>query len=276
MTRVTIVTLLTDYGLQDTYVGQLKGALLTVAPDVTLVDLTHAVAPQDVLGGAFLLASAIDAFPARTIHVAVVDPGVGSARRALAIHTAHGDVLVGPDNGLLLAAAERRGGPNQLVELTNPAYWRPGPSTTFHGRDIFAPVAGHLANGVPLDILGSPIDPQDLVQLELPQPTGNRGQVVHVDGYGNLVTTLPASLVARASNASLLIVSHDTPETRRAADGRGDPFVAPLAPFYAAVAPGALLAVVGSSGLLEVSSRDGSAAALTGARRGTPIILQAG
>ena len=142
-----LITLLTDFGLDDTYVGQMKGAILAVAPSVTLVDLTHAVAPQDVFAGAFLLWSAVEPFPSGTIHVAVVDPGVGSARRAVALRSNRGDIFVGPDNGLLWPAVERLGGCELATELSEPRFWRPSPSSTFHGRDLFAPVAAMLARG---------------------------------------------------------------------------------------------------------------------------------
>ena len=152
---MAIVTLLTDFGLADTYVGQVKGAILSVAPSAVLVDLSHAVPPQDVFAGAFLLWSAVEPFPAGTIHLAVVDPGVGSDRRAIAVRSARGDLFVGPDNGLLLPALERLGGRQAAVELTERAYWRAEsrrvPSTTFHGRYIFGPVAGRLAEDLPLE-----------------------------------------------------------------------------------------------------------------------------
>src|SRR5690242_15590872 len=148
------ISLLTDFGLTDTYVGQMKAAILRVAPGAVLVDLTHAVPAQDVRGGAFLLWSGVEAFPEGSLHLAVVDPGVGSTRRAVAARTRRGDVLVGPDNGLLVPALERLGGLIAAVELTEPEYWGPRRSRTFHGRDVFAPVVGHLAAGVPLERLG--------------------------------------------------------------------------------------------------------------------------
>ena len=152
-----IVSLLSDFGLADTYVGQMKAAVLSVAPEATLVDLTHAVAPQDVFGGAFQLWAAVEVFPAGSVHLAVVDPGVGSERRAVAALSGRGDYFVGPDNGLLVPALERLGGCVRAVELTERSLLAaPSPSATFHGRDIFGPVAGHLAAGVPLERLGPP------------------------------------------------------------------------------------------------------------------------
>jgi S-adenosyl-L-methionine hydrolase (adenosine-forming) len=249
-----ITTLLTDFGSADTYVGQVKGSILALAPSTVVVDLTHAVPPQDVFAGAYLLWTAVEAFPPGSIHVAVVDPGVGSARRALAVLSKRGDLLVGPDNGLLMPAAQRLGGVERAVSLTESRFWRPGASTTFHGRDIFGPVAGHLARGVPLSDLGPGVT--DLVDLRIPEPNGLDGEVIHVDTYGNLVTNLRAAHLPQAFMV-------------RVADR-----LAASAPFYAAVAPGELIALIGSSGLLEISVRDGSAAEATGARRGTPVSLQ--
>jgi S-adenosylmethionine hydrolase len=252
---VVVMSLLTDFGLADTYVGQVKGAILAVSPTATLVDLTHDVPPQDVRAGAFLLWSAVEAFPVGSIHLAVVDPGVGSSRRAIAVRSARGDVFVGPDNGLLVPAVLRLGGIDLAVELTEPRYWRPRPSRTFHGRDVFGPVAAHLANGVPIETVGQRI--ADLVELHLPEPRGLAGEVIHVDRYGNLVTNLLAtSLPARFE----VTIQGHTVEA---------------APQYQAVQPGALLALVGSAGLLEISVRDGSAAARTGATRGTPVTVKA-
>ena len=249
-----MITLLTDFGLADTYVGQVKGAILAIAPGATLVDLTHAVPPQDVHAGAFLLWSAVEAFAAASVHLAVVDPGVGSQRRAIAIRSRRGDVCVGPDNGLLSPAIERLGGPDLAVELSRPAYWRPNPSTTFHGRDIFGPVAAHLANGVPLADLGERI--AEVRHLRWPRPRGLDGEVIHVDTFGNLVTNIPDDHLPERYRATL--AGH----------------TADAAPNYQAVEPGALLALVGSAGLLEISARDASAASLTGATRGTPVSVR--
>ena len=249
---MALISLLSDFGLADTYVGQMKGAILSVAPEVTLIDLTHSVPPQDVRAGAYLLWSAVEVFPSDSIHVAVVDPGVGSRRRGLAIRARRGDSLVGPDNGVLIPAVERLGGITLAVELVEPRYWRPRPSATFHGRDVFGPVAGHLATGVPLDRLGPPV--QEVSHAATwPRPEGLTGEVIHVDTYGNLITNLPAG----ALPAAFTVVIGD----RRV----------PRADYYAAVAPGELLALFGSAGLLEISARDANAAQLTAAVRGSAV-----
>jgi S-adenosyl-L-methionine hydrolase (adenosine-forming) len=251
---VVLISLLTDFGLADTYVGQLKGAILSIAPSATIVDLSHAVAAQDVAAGAFALWSAVGAFREGSIHVGVVDPGVGSARRGVALRTARGDVFVGPDNGLLVTAAERLGGIRHAVELTQQIYWRSERSASFHGRDIFGPVAAHLSLGVPLEALGPTITNPHA--LDLPEPVGTQGEVVHVDTYGNLVTNFVGTHLP--SEFSVHVGGH---VVRRAA-------------YYAAVPPGALLALVGSAGLLEISARDASAAQLLNVGRGTRVTLE--
>jgi S-adenosyl-L-methionine hydrolase (adenosine-forming) len=251
---VVIVTLLTDFGAADTYVGQMKGAILGVAPSVTLVDLTHVVAAQDVFGGAFLLWSAVETLAAGTVHLAVVDPGVGSPRRGVAARAARGDLFVGPDNGLLVPALARLGGCTLAVELNNPEFWRPRQARTFHGRDIFGPVAGHLAAGVALEALGSPIELQRPFELQLAD--GLSGVVLHVDGFGNLITNLRAERLP----AEFDVVLNNRRIPRQA--------------YYAAAQPGALLALIGSSGLLEISLRDGNAAAVLHARRGDPVRIE--
>jgi S-adenosylmethionine hydrolase len=183
--------------------------------------------------------------------VAVVDPGVGSSRRGIAIRSARGDFLIGPDNGLLIPAVERLGGFIEAVELTRRDYWRSVTSATFHVRDVLGPVAGHLASGLPLERLGPPIT--ELTRIELPRPNGLEGEVIHIDTYGNLVTNIPANSLP--------------PQFAVRVNGR----LSRGAEYYAAVEAGELLALVGSAGLLEISARDASAAALTGAIRGARV-----
>ncbi|HWQ08290.1 MAG TPA: SAM-dependent chlorinase/fluorinase, partial [Holophaga sp.] len=186
-----IITLLTDFGRIDPYAGILHGVIACIAPEARIIDLSHDIPPQDVAAASFCLACAVPCFPDGTIHVAVVDPGVGTARRAVAL-AVEGGFLVGPDNGLftgVLARTRILAG----VALDDPARWRtPQPSPVFHGRDIFAPAAAHLAHGIPLDGLGTPLDPAGLVRLDLPRCVrqGDRiqGCVQHVDQFGNLVT----------------------------------------------------------------------------------------
>jgi hypothetical protein len=258
-----VISLLTDFGLTDTYVGQLKAALLRVSPAAVLVDLTHAVPAQDVRAGAFLLWSAVEAFPEGSLHLAVVDPGVGSARRKVAVRSRRGDILVGPDNGLLVPALEQLGGLAAAVELTESAYWGPRQSRTFHGRDVFAPVVGHLAAGVALERLG-PALAQLQAPFSFPPPSEENGcpvgEVLHVDTYGNLITNLPGTLLpARFQVRVGSTIIQGAPHAH-----------------YQAVAPGGLLALTGSAGLLELSVRDGSAATVLGAGRGTRVHVEPG
>jgi hypothetical protein len=191
-----IVTLLSDFGLSDVYVGVMKGVIAQVNPAITIVDLTHQIPPQNIAAGRFSLMNAYPYFPAGTVHIAVVDPGVGSRRRAIAVQL-DTSFLVGPDNGLFSGVLAQ----NPVVaavELTNPKYWRtPTPSTTFHGRDIFASVGAHLASGVPLDELGDALDPNSLAQLVIPERTrteaGIVGYIQYIDHFGNLITNIPAA-----------------------------------------------------------------------------------
>ena len=188
-----IVTLTTDFGLRDAFVGAVKGVLLSRCPDAQIVDITHEIPPHAVRTGALRLASAARYFPAGTVHLAVVDPGVGGARRPIAVE-ANAQHFVGPDNGVLSLAAPRTLAGWRAVELTNPAYRLPRVSNTFHGRDLFAPTAAHLLCGGALEDLGPRID--SIVEMALPRPARNgevlRGVVLDVDRFGNLITNVCA------------------------------------------------------------------------------------
>jgi S-adenosyl-L-methionine hydrolase (adenosine-forming) len=254
---MTIITLTTDFGTGDGFVGVMKGVILTIAPTAHLVDLSHDVAPQDVRQAAYLLARARPYFPAGTVHLAVVDPGVGSARRLLLV-VASRACFVGPDNGLFTPALDEPG--SQAFVLDQPAFWLPQVSQTFHGRDIFAPVAAHLAAGVTPAALGSLVS--DPVRLVLPIPVrlpggAVRGEVVYVDHFGNLITNIPAAWLeertwrCEIAGQTLPGISHS----------------------YAAAAPGALLALVSSGGTLEIAMRDGNAAGRLPAGVGATVIL---
>jgi S-adenosylmethionine hydrolase len=258
---VTIVTLLTDFGSVDTYVGQLKGAILAVDPSVALVDLTHSVPPQNVRAGAFLLWTAVEAFPPGSIHLAVVDPGVGTSRRAIAAKCARGDFFAGPDNGLLPVAINRLGGLTDAVELTRSKYWNPRVSQTFHGRDVFAPVAGHLARGVPLRELGEGIaNLQGPQSFPLAREEGDAllGEILHIDSFGTLITNLWGD---RLANEFTLTI-------------RGRRIAGRQNAVFESVAGGTLLAFVGSAGLVEVALRNGSAASELQISVGVPVSAQ--
>src|SRR5688500_3193378 len=175
MTR-PFVSLLTDFGLRDPSAAIVRATVLRIAPDAEVLDISHEVRKYRIRDGALLLWCALPYLPVG-FHVAVVDPGVGTRRRPIALRTPRGDVLIGPDDGLLMMAADKLGGATDSVELTDPAYRLPIVSTSFHGRDIFAPAAAHLANGVPLGRLGPAIDPSALVRLPMPEPTVAQGEL---------------------------------------------------------------------------------------------------
>jgi S-adenosyl-L-methionine hydrolase (adenosine-forming) len=187
------ITFLTDFGLRDDFVGTCHGVIKRIAPDTQIIDITHGIPPRAVLQGALVLANTVPYMPVG-VHLAVIDPGVGSARRPLALRDREGRLYVGPDNGLLVPAAERNGGVDEVHELANPEYALPAVSRTFHGRDLFAPAAAHLSRGVRLAELGPPLDPDALVRLDIPEPelgqSRVRATVLYVDGFGNVQLNL--------------------------------------------------------------------------------------
>jgi len=255
-----LVALTTDFGLVDPWVGIMKGVIATRAPEARVVDVTHGIPPQNVLAGALVLRYALPYFPPGTIHVAVIDPGVGSERRPICVETRR-EVLVGPDNGLLsLAAAVAP--PARAYHLKEGRFFPSPRSATFHGRDVFAPVAAALATGTRPSELGPEI--RDMGVLRVPEPRRDagaiRGEVIYVDHFGNLITNVPQSLLANfpAEPTSISI--------------RGTR-VAGISPSYAAVSPGQPVAVVNSWNHLEIAVRDGSAAAALGARVGDEVTV---
>lgn len=266
-----IITLTTDFGLSDGFVGMMKGVILGINPRATMVDITHDIAPQRIEQGAFLFANAYKYFPANTIHVVVVDPGVGSARRPMAAQVGE-TFFVAPDNGVLSLAIQNSkfeipDSKIRAVHLNKPEYWLARVSHTFHGRDIFAPVAAHLSLGVPLEALGDPIT--DWVRLS-PCVAAWRadneivGRVMRVDHFGNVISNIDeAMLTGIAPRRARVVVTI-----------RGKS-IAGIQSTYATVAPGELLAVISSSGHLEIAVREGAAAQLLGARIGDEIVLRA-
>ena len=195
------VTFLSDFGLQDDFVGTCHGVIKAIAPDVQIIDVTHGIAPQHVLQGALVLANTTPYMP-QGVHLAVVDPGVGSARRALALRSRDGRLFVGPDNGLLVPAAERLGGIDVVHELANAEYALDTVSRTFHGRDLFAPAAAHLAKGVSIEELGPPLAVDALAQLDLPEPDVGenriRATVLYIDRFGNVQLNLTRAHLEQA------------------------------------------------------------------------------
>jgi len=251
------VTLLTDFGAEDTFVGVVKGVILTIAPGIPVVDLTNVSPRHDIASAAFHLAAAMRFFPQGTVHLVVVDPGVGGERRAVAVETGTA-FYVAPDNGVLTFALQQDP-PKCAVHLTRPEYRLSRVSATFHGRDVFAPAAAYLAKGVPIRNMGAVID--DLVTIPMPRPTVDnegviRGHVQHIDHFGNCITDIPADLIG---------------EPRATILEAGDHVINGMSPSYSAVAPGMALALIGSSGYLEIAVREGSAAESLGLQRGNPV-----
>lgn len=256
-----IITMTTDFGVQDGFVGVMKGVILGIVPEVQIVDLSHHIPPQNILQGARLLRRHAGYFPPGTVHLAVVDPGVGTSRRPLAA-CINAQFFVAPDNGLLsplIMEARETGNKAEIVHLNNPAFWLPTVSHTFHGRDIFAPCAAHLAGGAQISNLGVPID--DPVLIELPQPGriqgGWRAQVIGIDVFGNLATNLSADTL----EADRLILKI-----------RGET-VSGLAASYGERNAGELVALIDSEGFLEVAVVNGSAARRLGAVVGDEVLV---
>jgi S-adenosylmethionine hydrolase len=259
------IALLTDYGTNDPYVPQLKGAILTVNPAAHLVDLTHEVEAFNVRQAAYLVDLATMEFPVGTIVVAVVDPGVGTTRKQLLIKTKVGKYYVGPDNGIFSRVVDREG-MEKAWSLDQPKYYRnENASATFHGRDIFGPVAGHLSRGVSPDKLGTPLSKLEQIALPLPRKMGKTitGEIVHVDHYGNIVTNIPSDFSPILQKGNLLRVTLN-----------GQTIPAPFIITYNSVPVGRYCLVVNSGNLVEFAINQGSAASKLKAQVGQTISLQ--
>jgi S-adenosylmethionine hydrolase len=257
---MTVITLTTDFGSDDYEAGVLKGVIWKIAPWVRIADLSHNISPHDILEAALLLWRAAPFFPDRTIHLAVVDPGVGTARRGIVARLGS-QYFVGPDNGLLsllLSKAEELNQSTSFVHLDNPEYWLPEVSNIFHGRDVFTPVAAHLAAGISIESLGTSL--KDPVRLEIPQPVpilgGWLGQVIHIDHFGNLSTNLYTSHVTTSKEVMITL--------------KGE-HIKGLVSTFGERPAGMLVALLDSSGSLAISVVNGSAAKLLGAQVGDKI-----
>jgi len=261
---VTLITFLTDFGLQDDFVGTCHGVMARIAPDARVIDLTHGIPPQAVLRGALVLANTTPYLPVG-VHLAVVDPGVGSERRAVAVRTRDERVFVGPDNGLLMLAADAVG-VEAAHELADPRFRLANVSHTFHARDVFAPAAAHLAAGVALSELGPAVEPRELVRLDLPRPELGRSQisaeVLVVDRFGNVSTN-----ARREHVAALGVAAGDKVEIRLALDR----YYALVAETFADADPGELILYEDSYGLMTLAISRGDAAGLTGVAAGDEI-----
>ena len=252
-----LITLTTDFGLQDWFVATMKGVILSICPGVEIVDISHAVPRGDVRAGAIALWASYRYFPKGTAHVAVVDPGVGSLRAAIAVRT--GDHLfIGPDNGVLSLALEKEK-VRSVRRLENPRCFLQPVSRTFHGRDIFAPVAARLCRGFPFHKLGPP--QQDFVRIAWPRPHMTKGaiegEIVHIDRFGNLITNIGGQCLRDEHTARSMI--------------KVGKRKIPVGAYYQSVAAGKPVAVIGSSGLLEIAINGGSAARVLGLKVGTKL-----
>jgi S-adenosyl-L-methionine hydrolase (adenosine-forming) len=262
------ITFLTDFGLTDDFVGTCHAVMKRIAPDVQIIDLTHGIPPRQVLQGALVLANTVPYAPV-AVHLAIVDPGVGSGRRALALEAGEGRRLVGPDNGLLVPAAEAVGGIRAAHELTNPEYALTPVSATFHGRDVFSPAAAHLALGLPLAELGPPIDPEALVRLEVPAPSVSDSSIeatcLYVDRFGNMQLNLRRGQLEQA---------RIVPGRRVRLEVGGRPEAAVAARTFADAEPGELILYEDSYGNVALAVSRGSAAERLGARAGVTVTIE--
>ena len=264
------IALLTDFGLHDSYVGVVKSVLLSRLPQAVLIDLTHGIPPGDIAGGAFQLRTAAPYAPEETLFLAVVDPGVGGERRPVCARSG-GRLFVGPDNGLLWPAASDLGAP-EFFHLDRAEYWLPRRSATFHGRDLFAPVAAALAAGALPEEVGSPIPDPVTLEFQAPlfaggSPPSAQGEVVWIDQYGNAITNI------RPEHLLTSLASMDDPSALTFTVGGVD--LGPPRSHYGACAPGEPLVVLGSSGYYEIAVRDASAAERLGLVRNTLVSVRA-
>lgn len=249
---MSVITLTTDFGIEDAYVGVMKGVILGLNPQATIVDLCHHIEPQNVLQAGFLLHTSYRYFPPGTIHLVVIDPGVGTGRKAILVSAA-GSFFLAPDNGVLSYVMTENPA-FQACHLDNPEFWLPQVSATFHGRDIFAPVAAHLSLGVPPQKLGMSLASPLRRSLPLPRQEKGQlhGQVLHVDRFGNLITNIPASQLP-SKDVKVVIEGRSLELRETYAQGED------------------LLAIIGSSGYVEVAQKDGHAARFLGVGMGCPV-----
>ncbi len=246
---MAIITLLTDFGIQDEYVGVLKGVIMRINPTVTIIDVTHGIAPQNIVAAAFTLKAAFPFFPQGTIHLAVVDPGVGTQRDIVAVRCA-GHLFLAPDNGLLDPILADHP-PEAGYRVENENLFRHPVCRTFHGRDVFAPVAAHLAQGLPLKAVGRPFDFDQLRPLRVGEPRIDplgtiEGEVVSVDRFGNLITNIGSKHLSTLGPGKFEILL-------------GDHIISGMAENYAQGIPGKPLAIIGSRDCLEIAVNGGSA-----------------
>jgi S-adenosyl-L-methionine hydrolase (adenosine-forming) len=262
-----VICFLSDFGLTDDFVGTCHGVVERIAPGTRVIDVTHGIPPQAVMQGAFVLSSTLPYMPVG-VHLAVVDPGVGGVRRALALEDAEGRYFVGPDNGLLLPATELAG-IVEARELANPEYALESISRTFHGRDLFAPAAAHLARGVPIGELGPPIDPEALVRLDLPQASFHDGRIeaaaLYVDSFGNIALNLSRDHLEQ---------SDVLPGTRLELEISGQRYFAVAARTFADARAGDVILYEDSYQNMSIAINRGNAAAMLHAMPGREVTIR--
>lgn len=256
-----IITLLTDFGAEDSYIGAMKGVILSINPDATIVDISHQIPPQDIIAGAFVLSQAAPFFPRGTIHIAVVDPGVGGNRKPILIQTGR-YFFVGPDNGIFSLALQNER-IRQKIHLTNKGYFLGYISPTFHGRDIFSPVAAYLSLGIDPAMLGKKIKQIKNLGFKKPYVKGMKitGEIIHIDRFGNLITNIDQGLLRRIFKNKPFEIAI------------GSCILKKLVPSYAYAKRGESIGLIGSSGFLEIAMREKSANVELGMKKGGKIII---
>jgi S-adenosyl-L-methionine hydrolase (adenosine-forming) len=273
-----IISILTDFGQRDGYVGTMKGVILNIVPNVQLIDISHEIQPQNIQQAASILADIYSYFPPHTVHLVVVDPGVGSTRQPIAVETPHGR-FVAPDNGVLTGVL--RSEPSwKAVLLNNHEYWLPNQSNTFHGRDIFSPSAAHLASGISLDKFGIPLDKLTMLKLAalvISQHT-IKGEVTRIDHFGNVLTNIKVLKWIDANTLELTPEYDNKGQMRINAENAqvtaGWHTLEGIHRTYSEVPIGNKVALVGSGGELEISINQGNAAESTAIKVGDPVTIQ--
>lgn len=261
-----IITLLTDFGLKDPYVGAMKGVILSICPNANIIDISHEVRKFDIRQGAYILASTAPLFPKGTIHIGVVDPGVGTTRKPIIIETKK-SFYIGPDNGLLTLAALKEG-IKKVVHIANRKYMLPHVSYTFHGRDIFAPAAAHLANGVPIEEFGPILKKYETLSFSKPKIHKNRieGEIIYIDDFGNVVTNIYRDILEKIDiNERKIIKIQFNDRTEK---------ILKICEAYNEVKEGDFLAIIGSGDFLEISINQGNAAKKLNIKEGTKITAE--
>ena len=256
----SLITLTTDFGVQDHYVGVLKAVILSIAPEMRMIDISHEIPPQDIMAGAWVVRNSAMLFPPNSVHLVVVDPGVGTSRKPIAMQI-EDQFFVGPDNGIFSLIADQY--KHHAVELTNSNFWRPNPSKTFHGRDIFAPVAAHLANGTDIHKLGKPLESLETYRWAVPisDKDGVQGWIVHIDRFGNLVTNIPEEMIDETGEGANIKIYVGNTILDRLVETFGD------------VTEGEPAAYIGSSGMLEIAINKGDAHEMLGVEKGAQISI---